>query len=542
MQKYKKRFHRQQDKRNRRYKKEGYRGKITKYTHFFLFEEVDELTRQVLRYFIRQQLIAKELIKERGRWKTIDGKVYVLVSKDKKQLFLHVNLERALFTHLSQWGLTKDKYDYKEVDVSNYIADRTTNIMTNDNFNLFDYQEEMIAYIKDDGHRKTLALQPGMGKTLIAFKAGEVLQTRMMVVVLPRYLEKWKADVIKNCKPGVNVIILDDKKKLTRYLEQCLKHPDDIKEDIIIASVMALNGYRAMYFDASPKEQKNLVEPWMIWSVMKVGFRVTDEVHEHFHANYMIDLYTHLPKTLYLSATLDPSGRFEDEMYKTMFPKNERMGGDIYTPYINVTAVKYNHEVVENWQYMLQGRYSHTQYEGNFINASHREGTTHLKPRTIHYFEMIHERIVEKYINVKQKDQKAIIFFATVAMCSSFAKWLQSKYPDLTVSRYVSEDDYELLNQSDILVSTPGSAGTGVDIYGLIYTLLTISRRSKQQNMQMFGRLRQLRAWPGQDPEFEYLVAEDILPSMDYHLEKKILFKTKAKSIKEINTGVILKR
>ena len=370
--------------------------------------------------------------------------------------------------------------------------------------------------------------------TAIAFKAAELMKSRMCVTVLPKYKDKWIEDVHgyldfgKYGNPKKELLVIDTVDKLIKYLDSGIA--DEI--NIIIMTLTTLRGYIDRYRE-TPVE---FVAPEEIWKRFNIGFRVTDETHEHFHFNYMLDLFTHCPKTLYLSATLDPSGTFEDKMYRTMFPKEERLGGDLIKAYTNVKAVMYHHLNPTRWRCQLQGHYSHVAYEANFTTGRQSE---FLRQQ---YFDLIYQYIKSDYLEIKRNGQKAIIFFSTIKMCTLFVDYLKDKLPKNDIRRYVGEDDYEDVLQGEIVVSTIGSAGTAIDIPGLILNIMTISIDSKQANLQVFGRLRELKQWPGQYPTFVYLVGEDIGKPMDYHERKRNLLKDRARSYTIIDSEVILRK
>lgn len=370
--------------------------------------------------------------------------------------------------------------------------------------------------------------------TAIAFKAAELMKLRMCITVLPKYKDKWVEDVHgyldfgKYGNPKKELLVIDTVDKLIKYLDSGVA--DEI--NIIIMTLTTLRGYIDRYREA-PEE---FIAPEDIWKRFNIGFRVTDETHEHFHFNYMLDLFTHCPKTLYLSATLDPSGTFEDKMYRTMFPKEERLGGDLIKAYTNVKAVMYHHLNPMRWRCQLQGHYSHVAYEANFTTGRQSE---FLRQQ---YFDLIYQYIKSDYLEIKRNGQKAIIFFSTIKMCTLFVDYLKDKLPKNDIRRYVGEDDYEDVLQGEIVVSTIGSAGTAIDIPGLILNIMTISIDSKQANLQVFGRLRELKQWPGQYPTFVYLVGEDIGKPMDYHERKRNLLKDRARSYTIIDSEVILRK
>lgn len=372
--------------------------------------------------------------------------------------------------------------------------------------------------------------------TSTALKAGELIKKRVCVCVLPKYKDKWIEDIskfyegIRNNPIGQDeLLVIDTTAKLDKYIDRGV--PEYVT--VIVLTLTTIRGYIDAY-----REDPNSVQvpPEQIWEKLGIGYRITDETHEHFHLNYTIDLFTHCPKTLYLSATLDPSGSFEDKMYRTMFPKNERMGGDLYKPYIKAKALIYHHMNPERWRYILKGAYSHIAYEANFMQGRIAETIR------IQYFDMIYEQLKENYLDIRKKGQKAIIFFTTIKMCSMFVDYLESKVKDVDIRRYVGEDDYDNILEGEIIVSTTGSAGTAIDIPGLILNIMTISIDSRQANLQIMGRLRELKQWPGQNPLFIYLVGKDLGKPWDYHLKKKQLLKDRVISLDEVDTGVVLRK
>ena len=105
-------------------------------------------------------------------------------------------------------------------------------------------------------------------------------------------------------------------------------------------------------------------------------------------------------------------------------------------------------------------------------------------------------------------------------MCATIVEHLQSQYPSLKIGKYTEEESYEVLDELDIIVSTPISAGTAVDISDLQVCLNLVALGSSQANLQMIGRLRELR---GVDinPLFIYVYCTDIEKHVEYHQKKR---------------------
>ena len=112
-----------------------------------------------------------------------------------------------------------------------------------------------------------------------------------------------------------------------------------------------------------------------------------------------------------------------------------------------------------------------------------------------------------------------------VATCEHLVDALREKYPKLVINKYTSGDPYENLLNSDISVSTGGSAGTAVDIPDLMTCLSATAISKSETNLQVAGRLRDNKRWPGRAPIFLYFVCDDIAKHVSYHQKKVKLLK-----------------
>ena len=229
-----------------------------------------------------------------------------------------------------------------------------------------------------------------------------------------------------------------------------------------------------------------------------------------------MDLYLHVPKSQALSATLDPDDSFLKQMYQLIFPLSARMSGGSYIKYIDVTAVMYHLEYWDKVKYQGAQGYSHTVYE-QWLRK---------KQKTLErYLKMLLSIVKKEYLEKKKPGQKMLIYAATVEMCQIIKDYLESQLDDdLKINKYTAEDEFHILLTSDITVTTLGSAGTGVDVTGLIVCLMTTALSSGQRNIQVLGRLRELHDHPDQNPHFLYLTCRDIPKHMEYHEKKRQLF------------------
>lgn len=345
---------------------------------------------------------------------------------------------------------------------------------------------------------------------------------KLCIFVLGRYTERWWDDV---------GLWMDADKILeirgSLELEEVLRQSDTpfIRDkQMFVMTITTFSDYCTKWEIVDAEKRKEMVPPELVWEALGVGMRITDETHQHFQQNFLADLYTHLPKTVYLSATLNPGDGFIRKMYETMLPIEKRVGGGLQRKYTNVYAMFYRFRLPHLIRCNNRKRmYNHTEFEKWLMR----------NPKTLeNYFSMIDEIIEDRFIAVRKPGQKQLIFFGTKKMCEKYVQRLKKRFSSLDCRKYVSEDKYENLLKADIACSTLGSSGTAVDIPNLLRCLMTVALKSEQANLQALGRLRYME----DQVEFDYLVCTDIPKHRDYHYKKKKLFKDWVKLHQELYT------
>ena len=345
---------------------------------------------------------------------------------------------------------------------------------------------------------------------------------KLCIFVLGRYTERWWGDIGKWID-AEDILEIRGSLELEEVLRQS-DTPFIRNKKMFLMTITTFNDYCTKWEIADKDMRKTMVPPELVWEALGVGMRITDETHQHFQQNFITDLYTHLPKTVYLSATLNPGDGFIRKMYETMLPVENRTGGGLQKKYTHVYAMFYRFRLPHLIRCNNRKRmYNHTEFEKWLMR--------NLKTLE-NYFAMIDEIIEQRFISVRKAGQKQLIFFATKRMCELYVKRLKKRYPSLDCRRYISEDKYENLLKADIACSTLGSSGTAVDIPNLLRCLMTVALKSEQANLQALGRLRYL----DDQVEFDYLVCTDIPKHRDYHYKKKKLFKDWVKLHDEIYT------
>lgn len=352
------------------------------------------------------------------------------------------------------------------------------------------------------------------------------------VIVLPgKYVERWVGDL---CGKDKVLDLTTDDVRLVRGSAAMITLLEDgvagnITEKVIIITATTLYNYYKAYNENSVDYESYPCPPYDMYKVLGAGIRIIDEVHENIHLNYTQDLFTHIYKTISLSATLEFDNKTTDRMCNILFPKSMQVNNGEWDKYINCIGLYYelDQPTKLRWTAPGMGSYSHTTFEMSLLK----------RPQSLKkYTDMIVDLINNICIKKRDPDDKILIFAATKDMCTHLTNAFKNQWPLMTINRYVGEDDYENLISAEMVVSTLLSAGTAVDIPGLRYVLMTTARRSSQSNIQALGRLRQMKKKPDVNPEFYYLINRDIPKHIEYHKHKMEIFKDKVLNHKTMET------
>ena len=361
--------------------------------------------------------------------------------------------------------------------------------------------------------------------TFSALQAVNRIGRRLMIIVPGKYVDKWIEDVEGAFDlKAKELLVIRGASSLKSVLNIALE--GDLNAKVLICTTTTLQNYIKDYEYRTQKGYS--VPPSELFQTLNVGVKLIDECHQMLHLNFKIDLYTHVAKTLFLSATLESSDAFVNRMLGIVYPQKHRMQGRAHVKYINISALAYNIRDIKKVPHIRRKMYSHTMFEMSLIK----------QPQLLNqYIEMI-LRIAERaYMEKRQEGQKLLIFAATKEMCTILCEKILEKWPEETVGRYIGEDAWDNLHTNNIVVSTVGSAGTAVDIINLKTCIMTIAIDSIQQNMQACGRLRQLVNYKDDYPEFVYLYCLDIEKHVLYHRRKYDTFAPIARSHKQYFSG-----
>jgi len=353
-------------------------------------------------------------------------------------------------------------------------------------------------------------LNTGKGKTYISMRVVTELKRPTGVIVLSRYIDKWIGDVKElTTVEDEDIYVVKGKDSLAKLLKQ------DHQYDFIIFSLSTLRNYIKNY-DNDPNSVE--VSPERLFDVLGLGIMINDEVHQSFHAVYMTTIRLNPQRTIAMSATLDNLDHKISHMYDTLYPSDHRCGNLVtFDAHPVVIAVNY---YIDNPKYIRcigPRGYSHIVFEQHMMRHSIFRNM---------YMDMLLQYIKKGYISRREPGDKLLILVQTVKFATLMTNYLSREYPKLDINRYVEEDPYENIIESDISVSTNLSSATAIDIPNLITVLQTVSIRSLQANVQALGRLREI---PGKEVRYYYTYSSNLDSQYKLHLARKSVISHLAK-------------
>jgi superfamily II DNA or RNA helicase len=486
---------------------------VNVYSHYFVLNKVQALGQNVVESFARQY-VQFGLVKKGRKFMKAPIKVFAarVGSSDRVHEYrFHINQFPQFVKHLSNMQILPHTYEvikhepHVGLDVDLKVLEKWVHK---------DYQVPIIDYLVSDkpSHTKLLETQTGSGKTYSASAALATLGKRFVIIIKPMYVEKWKSDLKEILGlDGDEVIVVQGSASLMDLI--CTAKQGSLTAKAIIISNRTMQNWFKSYEDKGDciSDEGYDCNPHELYSILDAGVRLIDEVHQDFHLNFKIDLYTNISHTISLSATLKGDDPFLNQMYELTYPKDIRYAGMAYNKYVNSYSWIYQVREPTKLRSSEWGStiYSHHAFEKGVMQNRNLLGD---------YVSMIAAAVRQFFLQKYQKGDRLLVYCASIQLCTLVTSHLSSEFKSLDVRRYVEDDPYENLMEADVSVSTLLSAGTGVDIPMLTTVILTTSVSSSQSNIQGFGRLRKI---PNRRLQFVYFVCSDAPKHLEYHQKKR---------------------
>ena len=463
------------------------RLKITIRNLHYVLEPLDALSRSAIDYVLAKLSTYAWIYDHRAkRNRRVLDRVFASTVKYNNSFRFNINTLKDMMVVLNAKGISKEDISVT-LDKDYEIA--PIDGIFNPEISLRPYQVKYDHILVKDTNEKfqLVDLPPGKGKTIIALHAIMSINRRTLIIVLPRYIEKWVGDI----KFGTDTE--DDEIYVIQGHKGIVDILDEVKETgitdlpykfIIIGTNTMYNYVKDFENNYNTEEYKYDSRPDLLTRELGVGTILNDETHQQFHSVYKSLLYLDGRQLIGLSATLINKDAGITRMYNTMFPGNSRISNLVGVDrYVDIYAIMYRLRNPKIVQYKRQQGYNHNLYESSMFRRSNL-----LKD----YTDMILHYLKVGHIDRAKKGEKCLIFVASINMATLLTNIIKKKYPEHDVRRYVEDDPYENVINGEITLSTLGSASTALDIPNLITVIQTVSVRSIQAIRQNFGRLRDI--------------------------------------------------
>lgn len=329
---------------------------------------------------------------------------------------------------------------------------------------------EFMTYVKYS--QFVLTVEPGFGKTYCALVAA-LQRGKRTIIILPssKIKEQWITTIKKYTKVNMNQVLdLVGCEKMLELLK------GEVKYDIIVTLHQTITNFLNEYGFNMLKE---------FFNHLQCGTKIIDEAHLFFENTLAIDFCSNIPKNYYLSATFTRSDPLEINLFRLCFANAVQYGSELgVTKNVVYTFVYYNSSPSEQEQIRIKTAYGTSNYR--FIDyALKRDKNLTILDAFFHTLKMS-----------KEHEGKTLVIVPKVENCEFFAKLIQGEYPEDIVgtvhSKHKKEENFKIIEESTILISTFGSLGTGSDISGLRNLIVCDIFSSSVISRQLPKRLRPL--------------------------------------------------
>lgn len=401
-----------------------------------------------------------------------------------------------------------------------------------DSYNEFDtYPDIKMKYLpRDDDQKKALRfmtgkeeyyatrtksqlqvnLNTGKGKTYVSIGTIAMTGIKSAIITYSKsVLDQWRDRILEysNIRPR-EIFEIEGSGSITMLLQKSEKEIKQYKVFLIphatIRSYAETHGWDSIT---------------ALFKHIRVGLKFYDEAHQNFDNMCMIDFYTSVYKTYYITATPALSNPDENRIYQTAF-KNV-LAIDLFhedtDPHTKYIAIRYNSRPAPYVISNCKGKYGldRNKYTDYIVtNEIFHKATTIVLDLALKM--------------AKNPDEKILIYIGTNNAIMIMDQWIIQNFPMLAnhtgiFSSAVSAEEKQLALSKKIILTTTKSAGAAIDIKGLKVTVVLAEPfKSPVIARQTLGRTRDDNTY------YIELVDKGFYYCNQYFLSKRSIFDTYA--------------
>lgn len=381
-------------------------------------------------------------------------------------------------------------------------------------------QVKSIAYLigeNDFGYTKRysqqlLNLDTSIGKTYVTIAASTFLQVNSIIIT---HQDRIKNQWINSFKKFTNI----------SELAMC-----DITGSKQINKLMKMSKipYKVFFINHGTLKSWCKKNGWEnlndVFIHLGIGLKVFDEAHIEFKSVLKIDFHTNVFKTFYLTATFERSEYDENKVFNQCFKNIAKFGKEVskdVRKHIVYLAVKFDSKPSLSDKINIKGpkgfnRNAYIDYELD-------------KGRIMDVIEYLIDFF-------KDKEGKILILSSKIDSSFKIKEYLEEFRPYkkyMAWNSHVSDEEKAEAFTKDIISGTNLSLGTGSDIPGLRFVIMTEPYSSSVTAKQVSGRLREYA--PDAYTFYIELVDTGFPKVVEMYKKRLKVFKKKCVSINEID-------
>lgn len=319
-----------------------------------------------------------------------------------------------------------------------------------------------------------LNLDTGIGKTYCAIYSIIANKERAIVITHTQDIKaQWYQSFLKYSSIYEDKICNIDSGKI---LEEIFKGNEEyINKDVFLVT-------HSMITDFAGSHGWDYIKA--IFSKLRLGIKVVDETHLCFKNIMMIDFFTNVPRNYYLTATFGRSDASEQKIFNNAFGNAVRYGEELNSrKHINYQFVFFNSNPNQ-----IQERSIKT----NYGVSAYRYADYAFKKDEFRTLESVMYQVIDACL---LREGRTLIVVPKIENTEYLSKTIQERYPSKKVgsvnSKKSDDDNLDIKENSDIIISTVKSLGTGSDIKKLRNLIIAEPHSSKIISKQLIGRLRE---------------------------------------------------
>lgn len=316
-------------------------------------------------------------------------------------------------------------------------------------------------------------LNTGKGKTYCSIATICYLKAKSIIITASvTLLNQWKKNILDYTNLNSKDIILLDTQTMNLLLLG--KSTKTTKAKLYLCTHATLHSFGATF---GWNKLNN------VFNLLGIGIKIFDEAHTNYENMLMVDFFTNVAKTYYVTATPERSNFMEDEIFQLSM-KNVP-GIDLFDaindPHTEYIAIKYNSKPTAQQISMCKNAYG----------LDRNKYTNYVTKQPNFYLMM---RIVMDFV-IKAKG-RSLMYIGTNEGLLRVYKWIGENYPKFLgqigiFTSLVPREQKFIEKEKKLILSTTKSAGLGEHIEGLkITVVLAEPFKSPVITRQTLGRTR----------------------------------------------------